>query len=52
MHLFLYAGREVWEDVHPDQKDFIATYLQGYPEVFERIYFYMKFDFREILIFN
>lgn len=27
-----YSSREVWEDVHPDSKDFIKNYIKQYPE--------------------
>jgi len=27
------AGREVWQDIHPDSQDFIRSYLHQYPEV-------------------
>ena len=26
-------GKAVWEDIHPDSKDFVKDYLAQYPEV-------------------
>lgn len=27
------AGKNVWEDIHPDSQDFVKDYLAQYPEV-------------------
>ncbi|XP_023214886.1 histone-lysine N-methyltransferase SETDB1-like [Centruroides sculpturatus] len=32
IHLVCDASKEVWEDIHPDSKDFIKGYLLQYPE--------------------
>ncbi|XP_013774016.2 histone-lysine N-methyltransferase SETDB1-like isoform X1 [Limulus polyphemus] len=32
VHLVCEASNEVWEDIHPDSKQFIRNYLQQYPE--------------------